>query len=34
VRGRLERTNCSFGKSERLDGNIGYLKFNRFGDAF
>lgn len=32
MRDELERTNCSFDKAERLDGNIGYLKFDMFGD--
>jgi C-terminal processing protease CtpA/Prc len=28
----MERHNCGFEKVERLDGNIGYVKFNSFGD--
>ena len=28
---QLERTNCGFVKTERLDGNIGYIKFDMFG---
>ncbi len=31
-RAQMERENCGFGKVERLDGNIGYVKFNFFGD--
>jgi hypothetical protein len=30
---QLDRMNCGFEKAERLDGNIGYIKFNMFGDA-
>jgi hypothetical protein len=29
-RARLERNNCGFVKTERLDGNIGYVRFNMF----
>jgi hypothetical protein len=29
----MERTNCGFRKSERLDGNVGYIKFDFFGDV-
>ncbi len=29
-RGQLEQMNCGFEKAQRLDGNIGYLKFNIF----
>jgi retinol-binding protein 3 len=32
MREQLEGMNCGFQKAERLDGNIGYLKFNMFGD--
>jgi C-terminal processing protease CtpA/Prc len=32
-REHLERMNCGFDKAERLDGNIGYVKFDMFGDA-
>ena len=31
MRARLERDNCGFEKAERLDSNVGYLKFNFFG---
>ena len=31
MRAQLERSNCGFAKTERLDGNIGYVKFNMFG---
>jgi hypothetical protein len=31
-RQRLEEINCGFVKAERLDGNVGYLKFNMFAD--
>lgn len=30
-RAQLESMNCGFRKAERLDGNIGYLKFDMFG---
>ncbi len=30
---QFNRMNCGFEKAERLDGNIGYVKFNMFGDA-
>ncbi len=30
---RLEKMNCGFVKTEKLDGNIGYIKFNMFGPA-
>lgn len=33
MREQLEGLNCGFQKSERLDGNIGYVKFNMFADA-
>jgi len=33
MREQFERMNCGFQKAERLDGNIGYLKFNMFADA-
>jgi hypothetical protein len=33
IRERLERANCGFEKSERMDGNIGYVKFDMFGPA-
>jgi hypothetical protein len=28
---QLDKMNCGFVKAERLDGNIGYIKFNMFG---
>src|SRR5579862_407728 len=31
-RAQMEQTNCSFEKVEHLPSNIGYLKFNAFGD--
>ena len=31
-RKQMERMNCGFEKAERLEGNIGYLKFNMFAD--
>ena len=31
-RQRLDEINCGFVKAERLEGNVGYLKFNMFGD--
>jgi hypothetical protein len=31
-REELEKANCYFEKAERLDGNIGYIKFDGFGD--
>jgi hypothetical protein len=31
MRSRMERDNCGFEKAERLEHNIGYLKFNYFG---
>ena len=33
MRAQFERMNCGFEKAERLDGNIGYIKFNMFADA-
>jgi retinol-binding protein 3 len=33
MRTHFERMNCGFEKAERLDGNIGYVKFNMFADA-
>jgi retinol-binding protein 3 len=33
MRDQLEHMNCGFEKAERLDGNIGYIKFNFFGDV-
>jgi retinol-binding protein 3 len=32
-REEMERMNCGFQKSERLDGKIGYVKFDMFGDV-
>jgi peptidase S41-like protein len=32
MRRQMERDNCGFVKAELLEGNIGYLKFNFFGD--
>jgi hypothetical protein len=32
-REQLDSINCGFEKAERLDGNIGYVKFDMFGDA-
>ena len=31
MRARMEHDNCGFEKAERLDSNVGYLKFNFFG---
>ncbi len=31
-RKQMERMNCGFEKAERLEGNVGYLKFNMFAD--
>ena len=31
-RARMERANCGFEKAERLEGNIGYIKFDFFGN--
>lgn len=31
-REQLEQMNCGFEKAERLDGNIGYIKFDMFGE--
>ncbi|MDQ3949997.1 MAG: S41 family peptidase [Gemmatimonadota bacterium] len=31
-RQRMEEINCGFVKAERLEGNVGYLKFNMFAD--
>ena len=33
MREHLDRINCGFQKAERLDGNIGYVKFDMFGDV-
>ena len=33
MRGQLDRINCGFQKAERLDGNIGYVKFDMFGEV-
>jgi hypothetical protein len=33
MRAMLERLNCGFEKADRLDSNIGYVKFNFFGDS-
>ncbi|HEY5936546.1 MAG TPA: S41 family peptidase, partial [Kofleriaceae bacterium] len=33
MRAQLERINCGFDKVERIDGNIGYVKFNMFAEA-
>ncbi|MEO8700954.1 MAG: S41 family peptidase [Kofleriaceae bacterium] len=30
---RLEKMNCGFQKAERLDGNIGYIKFDMFAEV-
>jgi retinol-binding protein 3 len=32
-REHLDKINCGFEKAERLDGNIGYVKFNMFGET-
>lgn len=32
MQAQMDESNCGFEKVERLDGNIGYLKFNFFGD--
>jgi retinol-binding protein 3 len=32
MQSQMDAENCGFQKVERLDGNIGYLKFNFFGD--
>ena len=32
-REELKKANCFFEKAERLDGNIGYIKFDGFGDV-
>lgn len=32
-REHLEKMNCFFEKAERLDGNIGYIKFDEFGEV-
>jgi retinol-binding protein 3 len=32
-REEMEKMNCGFEQAERLDGKIGYVKFNMFGDA-
>jgi len=32
MRRQMERDNCGFVKAELLEGNVGYLKFNFFGD--
>lgn len=32
LRKRMERMNCGFEKVERLDGNVGYVKFNMFAN--
>jgi hypothetical protein len=32
-REHLEKINCGFEKAERLDGGIGYIKFDQFGDV-
>jgi hypothetical protein len=33
MRRNMERNNCGFVKVERLDGNVGYVKFNQFAPA-
>ena len=33
MRAQFERINCGFEKAEKIDGNIGYVKFNMFGNA-
>jgi hypothetical protein len=33
MKAQFEKNNCGFEKAEKLDGNIGYVKFNFFGDA-
>ncbi|MDQ3338984.1 MAG: S41 family peptidase [Myxococcota bacterium] len=32
MRAHFEKINCGFEKAEKLDGNIGYVKFNMFAD--
>ena len=33
MKAQMDKMNCGFEKAEKLDGNIGYIKFDMFGDA-